>query len=108
MNKQFEQKSKLNAIISWDDYQKAKHIVSVFEKNQKEIQSKRLSLKSMNWDSTLIERIWFKRQQLNEEMYTIRALSDKEIERIGRKFLDDWIAKQIADLVELRKRVFLK
>lgn len=93
--------------FSWNDYQKAKHIVSVFENEQKEIQSKRYSNSSLNW-KTLNELIWFKRQQLNDEMYNLRSLSNDEIERHGRVFYDSYILKQKIELLELRKRVFLK
>ena len=94
--------------FSWEEYKKAKHIVTVFEKERKEIQLKRQSLKYPYWDRTLNNIIWHKRNELNKEMYGIRNATPEQIKAAGNQFLNDWINNLKSELLTIRKRVLLK
>ena len=49
---------------TWNEYQKAKNIISVFEKERSEIQSKRQSLRYNPVKRTYYSIIWHKRDEI--------------------------------------------
>lgn len=94
--------------FSWEEYQKAKNIVSIFEKERKEIQSKRFKLKNLNWDNTINDRIWFLRNELSDLMYLVKDKKKYKTPESSLEFLEDQIIENGLNLLEFRKKTLKK
>lgn len=102
--------------FTWQEYQKSKHIVMVFEENRRKIHDKRMFSRSaygsfdritprtkkeiLNYD------IWHKRFLINREMYSIRKLIESnDIRNVS--LINGIIDDMRLELLELRKQSFL-
>jgi hypothetical protein len=91
---------------SYKEYQQAKHIVSVFEEERRDIRCKR-SGDPVRISLDLKGRIWQIREMINDEMYRIRNTPEERrapLIRLHNNLINRW--KQ--QLLELRREAYPK
>ena len=85
--------------FTWKEYQNAKNIIKVFEKQRQEIQSKRINF---NWSRTYDDIVWERCEKFNKLQYEIRNLPIERREELGEDFINKLINEEKSKLLQVR------
>ena len=93
--------------FTYKEYQQAKHIVSVFEEERRDIRHKR-TLYSIKISLDLKGRIWQLREMIDDEMYLMRNTPEEQRSHVLIRLHNNLIYTWKQQLLELRREVHPK